>query len=51
VSDVNRKTSELWVHNVHLHNCPFCHRNYSCNCAAQPEKQELICRDCEQEGK
>jgi hypothetical protein len=50
MSDVNRKPNELSIHNVHVHKCPECERNYSCNCAAQPTKEQLICRDCEQKG-
>ena len=51
MGDVKRKPSEASVHNVHTHVCPKCNRPYSCNCAAQPDKESLICRDCEQEGR
>jgi hypothetical protein len=47
VPDINRKPNDQSVHNVHLHRCQNCNRNWSCNCAAQPDKLSLTCRDCE----
>ena len=47
MSDINRKPDSQSVHHVHLHNCPNCRRNYSCNCAKQPEDFEVVCIDCE----
>jgi len=45
--DVNRKPDPASVHHVHLHDCPNCKRQYSCNCSKQPDKSTLVCRDCE----
>lgn len=47
MADIKRRPDQQSVHHVHTHNCPNCQRNYSCNCAAQPEKASLPCRDCE----
>lgn len=47
MSDIKRGASESSVHHVHVHTCPSCHRNYTCNCAAQPDKTSLTCIDCE----
>lgn len=47
MGDINRKPSEAHFHRVHTHVCPACQRPYTCNCAAQYDKQGLVCRDCE----
>lgn len=47
MGDIRRDPTANSVHHVHVHNCPNCKRNYSCNCAAQPDKTSLVCRDCE----
>lgn len=47
MADINRKPHESTFHNVHLHNCPACKRDYSCNCHKQPDTRTLVCRDCE----
>jgi hypothetical protein len=49
--DVNRKPNEQSIHHVHTHVCPVCNRPYNCNCHAQPETEEVVCRDCEMAGK
>ena len=47
--DIDRRGAEGdRFHNVHQHTCPNCHRNYSCNCYKQDERQSLVCTDCEQ---
>lgn len=45
--DIKRRPSESSVHVVHSHTCPNCKRPYSCNCGAQPDRESLVCRDCE----
>lgn len=47
MGDIKRRPDSQSVHHVHTHNCPNCKRDYSCNCAVQSEKTELVCRDCE----
>jgi hypothetical protein len=47
MGDINRRPSDQSVHNVHIHTCPSCHRNYSCNCSRQTDKTALTCIDCE----
>lgn len=47
MADIKRRPSDASVHHVHLHTCPSCKRPYSCNCAAQPDRESLTCIDCE----
>lgn len=47
MSDIKRQPDAQSVHHVHTHICDNCQRVYSCNCAAQPDKTHLVCRDCE----
>lgn len=47
MADINRRPTPASVHHVHTHNCPECGRPYSCNCAANSDKDKLVCLDCE----
>jgi len=47
MADIKRSPNQQSIHHVHLHFCPNCQRNYSCNCAAQPDEAKLVCIDCE----
>lgn len=45
--DIDRRPDSQSIHRVHLHNCPNCHRDWSCACAKQEDRNTLVCRDCE----
>lgn len=47
MGDIKRdKTPNKYVE-VHTHYCPNCKRPFTCACEAQPDKQSLVCIDCE----
>ena len=47
MDDIKRKPNAASFHNVHTHVCPECKRAYTCNCYLQPDKESLVCIDCE----
>jgi transcription elongation factor Elf1 len=45
--DIKRERDPNRYTEPHLHTCPNCKRSHMCNCQAQPNQAELVCRDCE----
>lgn len=45
--DIDRSHDPYHFHEMHIHFCENCKREWSCLCMKQPDKRNLVCRDCE----